>query len=719
MSCPIVSNYLMHNPAISKHVYIISVILLSLTSCKMSDKNSMDDNRTPNHLVHESSPYLLQHAYNPVEWYPWSSDALEKAKEEDKLLLISIGYAACHWCHVMEHESFEDDSVAQLMNAHFVNIKVDREERPDLDDIYMTACQMVSGRGCGWPLNAVALPDGRPIWAGTYFPKAEWKNVLQYFHNLKATDYKKLELSAEQITRGLNALDEVAPVSGKSEFSKDTLIAMANDVCSGLDLIKGGRQGAPKFPMPVTIDFLQSAYYYSESPLFKKAYSSWLDAMANGGIYDHLGGGFSRYTVDQNWLIPHFEKMLYDNGQLLSVYANAYKTEKSDLYKSVMTTTLSFLQNELMSEQGGFYSSLDADSEGEEGKYYVWTTEEMKAVIKDAETTALVEAYFNFTQAGNWEHHKNILHVRQSLDEISNKLGLSKEDASEKLKIGIKQLHESRSKRIRPGLDDKILCSWNALLLQGIVDVYTALGRKEDLELAKVHAQFMTMAFLKDNFRLDRNYKDGQSSINGFLDDYSLMIKAFISLYEVTFEYAYLEIANGLTQHVIQHFIDDNSPLFFYTSDLDEKLVARKKEKGDNVIPASNSVMARNLLKLGHLFDNESYLKMAHTMMHVKTDEVIKTGQASFYSNWASLYAECASDLYEIAIVGEDAVNKSCELQAKFLPNAIFLGGKEEGHLSLLKGKLQKDKTMIYVCQNKVCQLPTTDINEALRQMTK
>ena len=679
----------------------------------------MDGNRPANHLISETSPYLLQHAYNPVDWYPWGDEALEKAKAEDKLILISIGYAACHWCHVMEHESFEDSTVADIMNTHFVNIKVDREERPDIDDIYMTACQLTSGRGCGWPLNCVALPDGRPVWAGTYFPKEEWKRILSYFQDLRAKDPDKLETSARQITEGIQAMDEITPVQNEFTASKDILDELASSFASKMDMKKGGRTGAPKFPMPNGLMFLlRSDYYLGHSGARQSALIT-LDELSKGGIYDHVGGGFARYSVDADWKVPHFEKMLYDNGQLLSAYAEAYKTTGSERYLEVMSQTVDFIKRELMSPAGGFYSSLDADSEGKEGKFYIWTEEELDQVLAGASHLTFFKAYYNIKKHGNWEEGSNILFINDDLEAVAGKFGLSPDEARNTLRDYSDKLLSARAERVRPGLDDKILCSWNALMLKGLIDAYEATGNEDYFDLALMNARFIKTNFINDDYRLYRNHKEGKSSINGFLDDYAFVIHAFIGLYQITFDESWLYDAKQLVDYVDDHFMDEATGFYFYTSKTDPALIARKKELADNVTPGSNSTMARNLYHIGHYFYNEDYIARARNMMNIMLPTILDSGQPGFYSNWCILYSEMTDAMYEVAIVGSEAESKVQELQRHYLPNVLYLGGQNEGTLTLLEDKLQEGRTMIYVCKNKVCKFPVEETNEALPLITK
>lgn len=667
-----------------------------------------------NALINETSPYLLQHAHNPVNWNAWNDETLAKAKSENKLLIISIGYAACHWCHVMEHESFEDSTVAKLMNDHFIPIKVDREERPDVDDVYMTACQLVSGRGCGWPLNAFALPDGRPIWAGTYFPKDQWMDILNQFKNLQETDPTKLKESAEKITQGINSFEdtELIDVSNK-EFSKETMTQIEKDFLSNIDFKDGGRVGSPKFPMPNNYEFLLKTHDQYNNPKALEAVTTTLDKMASGGIYDQIGGGFARYSVDGVWHVPHFEKMLYDNGQLVSLYAQAYKVTGNPRYKEVIEQTISFTKSELMSNEGGFYSSLDADSEGEEGKFYVWSKAEIDSVFNDDQKSTIFNDYYDVSKRGNWEH-TNILKVAEK--DIRKKHKISQVELNNILLEGAQKLMAIRSTRVRPGTDDKILTSWNSLMTKGLVDAYTALGNQEYLELALRNANFVSTKQMEEDGRLNRNYKEGNSTINAFLDDYATTIDAFLRLYEVTFDEQWIHKATLLTNYVIAHF-EDPDGYFYYTSDVDAPLIARKKEMSDNVISASNSIMGRNLLKLGELTYNKDYIAKSKEMILRMIDKIAESGQPNFYSNWCQLYFEHLNAPYEIAILGKNAVNLSLEMQKTYHSDAIYLGGTTEGSLALLKDKLQEGEDKIYVCKNKVCKFPVSTVAEAIQLM--
>jgi len=666
-----------------------------------------------NQLIDQSSPYLLQHAYNPVDWHPWGEEALKKAKDEDKLLIISVGYSACHWCHVMEHESFEDSLVAKMMNDNFVAIKVDREERPDVDEIYMTACHLVSGSG-GWPLNAFALPDGRPIWAGTYFPKNDWMNILNQFAKIKADNPEKLEDSAVKLTQGINALDQLELNTGDVEFSLDALSDITDKYLENIDFENGGKKGTQKFPLPNNYEYLLKYDHLTNNQKSKEGYLLTLDRMARGGIFDQIGGGFARYAVDEIWLVPHFEKMLYDNGQLVSLYANAYKKTKNPLYKSIVEKTLKFIDRELSSPEGGFYSALDADSEGEEGKFYVWTEAEIDSILGNKEIASIVKAYYDVSKRGNWEHH-NVLNRAKTGKEVQDKFNITNEELGQIIKQADQSLMNYRSTRIRPGLDDKILTSWNGLMMKGYIDAYEAFGDVNYLNRAITNASFIVDNQLDSDSRLNRNFINGKSSINAFLDDYATTINAFVSLYQATFNEEWLQKADGLLSYTMNHFFNEETSMFRYTSDLDPPLVAQKTEYSDNVVPAANSIMARNLFSLGTLLYKPEYLERSKQMLKNMNEQISSTSSPNFYSNWLQLFLDQANAPYEIAILGPDSEKMRKEISQSYLGNALLLGGEKEGSLSLLKDKLQEGETYIYVCKNKVCKFPVRDTEAALK----
>ena len=677
----------------------------------MNKEESHQDGNT-NNLINETSPYLLQHAYNPVDWNAWNDASLQKAKEEDKLMIISVGYAACHWCHVMEHESFEDSVVAVKMNANYIPIKVDREERPDIDQIYMNAAYMITGRG-GWPLNAIALPDGRPIYAGTYFPKDKWIEVLDYFANIYRTDRSRLEEQAVKITQGIRSMDVVPFNPEPATFTMKMLDDIWMDWQNRIDFVNGGRDGAPKFMMPNNWDYLLRYYRLSGNKRVLDAIEVTLKKMAYGGLYDQAGGGFARYSTDAVWKVPHFEKMLYDNGQLVSIYSQAYQLTGNEEYRQVVKETLEFVERELTDASHGFYSSLDADSEGEEGKFYIWTEAELREILGDH--FDLASDYYNTTPNGNWEHGNNILLRKKDNEHFLKKYTLTDKELNEGLDIIKSSLVEARTHRIRPGLDDKILTSWNALMLKGYVDAYRAFGDEHYLNAALDNANFLIEKCRRNDGGLNRNYKNGISNINGFLDDYSLTVEAFIALYQVTFDEMWLEVSKELTEYVLQHYWDDNAKMFYYTSDEDEALISRTRELSDNVISASNSSMAKALYYLGMYYYEDRYVEMSAQMLNNVREQIMKNGP--FYANWAVVMTHFVRPPYEIAIVGKDLNEVRASFDQHYLPNVLFLGSEKEGSLQLLENKLIKGQTTIYVCQDKACKLPVTTSDAAMELM--
>jgi uncharacterized protein YyaL (SSP411 family) len=665
-----------------------------------------------NDLIHESSPYLLQHAHNPVNWYPWGDKALQKAKAENKMLIISIGYAACHWCHVMEHESFEDEEVAAIMNQNFICIKVDREERPDVDQVYMNAVQLITGRG-GWPLNAIALADGRPFYAGTYFPKDKWMNMLAYFVDMQQNKPEALEKSAAQVTQGIHVTEKVTFKEADKDFSINDLHKQFETWKPNIDFTRGGENRAPKFPMPSAWSYLLHYHYLTNNEEALKALRVTLDNMAWGGIYDHLQGGFARYSTDANWHVPHFEKMLYDNAQLVTLYAQAYQAIKDPLYKKVVYETLEFVEQELTSPGGGFYSSLDADSEGVEGKFYIWSKEEIDSAL--GSDAAFFSSYYNITADGNWEHGNSILLRNETDEAIADRFKISVDELKNRIDAAKRKLMMVRNARIKPGLDDKILSSWNALMITGYAKAYRVFGEDRFLDSAIRNADFLLQNAIAENGEMTRNYKNGKASINALLDDYAFTISAFIELYQASFDESWLTEADKLTGYALEHFFDIKSKMFFYTHDQYADLIARKMELSDNVIPSSNSEMAKNLFLLGHFLGKDDYISKAKQMLINVEADVQRS--IYFYANWGTLQALFTSPLYEVAIMGDKFAGKRKEFDEHYLPNAIFLGSKTESSLALLENKLIAGQTTIYVCRDKSCELPVLETGEALKQI--
>ncbi len=697
-------------------VIIISLCLLLNSSCGQTQNNKnakMNNSHSySNELIHESSPYLLQHAHNPVNWYPWGEKALKKAKDENKMIIISVGYAACHWCHVMEKESYEDTSVARIMNEHFISIKVDREERPDVDQVYMNAAQLISGNG-GWPLNALAMPDGKPFYAGTYFPKKDWIQMLNYFIDLYQKNKATLSDQAAKVTQGIHSIENVPFNKATASFTLNNLDGIFSNIQPNIDYKKGGEKRSPKFPMPAVWEYLLYYHYLSKNEKALSAVTTTLNNMAFGGIYDHLGGGFARYSTDANWHVPHFEKMLYDNAQLVSLYAHAYEVTKDPLYKKVVYETLDFIEREMTSPEGAFYSSLDADSEGEEGKFYVWTKAEIEnALGKEA---GLFNDYFNVTIGGNWERGKNILFRNTPDEAIAAKYNLTKEQLKEKIEADKATLLSVRNKRVRPNLDDKILTAWNALMLKGYADAYRAFGEEKFLKAALENADFLSAKVISENNEMTRNYKNGKASIAGFLDDYAFTISAFIELYQATFDEKWLYKAKELAAYTQAHFFDNASGMFYYTHNQHSNLIARKMEISDNVIPSSNSEIAKNLFYLGHYFSDEAQIKTAQQMLLNVQKDVQQN--IYFYPNWGILEAGFVSGLYEVAIVGQEDQHKRKLIDEYYLPNVLLTGSNGKSSLELLENKLVQGQTTIYVCQDKVCKRPVTEVKDAVAQI--
>ncbi|MCZ4693870.1 thioredoxin domain-containing protein [Ancylomarina euxinus] len=664
-----------------------------------------------NSLINETSPYLLQHAHNPVSWNPWGDDVLQKAQARNKPLLISIGYSACHWCHVMEHESFENEEVAKLMNELFVCVKVDREERPDIDQVYMDAVQLITGRG-GWPLNCFALPDGRPFYGGTYFPSDDWVKVLKAISNAYMTEKEKVLRSAEQVSEGLRTSGLILEKAETSLFQMADLVKSVNVWKSSFDKKYGGENRAPKFPIPISLDFLLNYYFYTKDVEVLDHVVLSLDKMAEGGIYDQVGGGFARYSVDEYWKVPHFEKMLYDNAQLLSLYSNAYRLTKKALYKRIVEETIGFLEREMSFAEGGFYSALDADSEGVEGKFYVWEKEELDQLLGD--DSIIFSEYYEVSKSANWEEG-NILHIKKDKKELLDKYQLSERAFDLLMKESKKKLLQAREERIRPGLDDKFLSAWNALLIKGYLDVYKAIGDETYLKKADQIANFIMARMMQSGVQLFRTYKKGDSRINAFLDDYTFTLEAFIALYQASFDEAWLNRADAMMAYVIKNFYDDKSGMFFYTSVEDAKLVARKMEVMDNVIPSSNASMAESLYLLGHLLEDEKYVELSGQMLANMKEHTLK--YLSYHGKWANLMLKQIESPYELVISGSDARQYQKEFNKRFYPNVLILGSEKESELPLLKNRFNNEITSFYLCKDKACFAPTSNMEEVIRRI--
>jgi len=669
-----------------------------------------------NNLIKESSPYLLQHAHNPVNWEAWNPEVLQRAKEQQKLILISIGYAACHWCHVMEHECFEDEDVAETMNTNFINIKVDREERPDIDHIYMDALQMMTGSG-GWPLNILALPDGRPFWGATFVKKREWIQVLNQLQQLYIDDPKKIIGYANNMAQGLKEINAIVSEKNDSSISIEDLKHIVENWSTYFDTFLGGYKRAPKFMMPVNYNFLLDFGYSLKDSNVEEYVQTTLTRMAWGGIFDHVGGGFSRYSVDTKWHVPHFEKMLYDNGLLISLYSKAYAATKNKLYKKVVQQSISFIREELLDSNHGFYSSLDADSlteKGtlEEGAFYVWKESQLRQILK--EDYPLFRNFFNINSYGFWEEEKYVLIRDGEISEIAKNNGISEEYLEERILKSLQVLKKEREKRNKPRLDDKILTSWNGLALKGLTDAYRYLGKEEYKNVAIKNANFILSNLSNSQGGLYHNHKNGKSSIQGFLEDYASVIEGLLGLYEVTFDKKWLDQSVSLTKYVLDNFTDTSTGLFFFTCNKDkEALIRQTIEVADNVIPSSNSIMAHNLFKLSKYYPEQHYTIRLQQIMQTMNKTIIESPQN--HANWLHLLLLMKQKFYEVAIIGENFESIGEKLIQTYMPNVIFAASKEKDNgLLILKNRFIKNKTLIYVCEDGSCQLPVENQLDAL-----
>jgi hypothetical protein len=685
-----------------------------------------------NHLIHETSPYLLQHSHNPVNWYPWGEKALEKAKEENKPVLVSIGYAACHWCHVMERESFEEEATALLMNENFINIKIDREERPDLDHIYMDAVQAMTGSG-GWPLNVFLTPEGKPFYGGTYFPpkkafdRPSWQEVLQSVVEAFRERRHEVDAQAENLTEHLiqsNSFGQQKVTDAGEIFSKENPREAFQNIMKAADKEWGGFGNAPKFPQTFIIQFLLRYHYVnnfhgtetskaasSEAENLGKAALNQallsLDKMIEGGIYDQVGGGFARYSTDTEWLAPHFEKMLYDNALLISVLSEAYQLTKEQRYKEVINETMDFISRELLHPQKGFYSALDADSEGEEGKFYVWKKEEIKRIV--GEDAGIFCQYYDITEQGNWEE-KNILRVKIPVKEFARQNNFPVDKLKKMLDRGKKKLLAERNKRVRPLLDDKIILGWNALMNTACSKAFMATGKNEYRQLAIDNMQFLLEKFWSTaSGEFSHTWKNDQARYPAFLDDYAFLIQAFIHLQEITADTNWLLKAKEVTEWVIGNFSEPETGFFYYTKAGQQDVIIRKKEVYDGAVPSGNSVMAYNLYRLSSFFDEKEWKERSLKIV-CSLGRVIP-GYPTSFGIWASLLQEIIAGTYEIVITGDNYEKLQMELFDLYLPHRILLmSNADNQQFPILAGKRPLKGTLIYLCKDFVCQQPVDTI---------
>ncbi|GLB51026.1 thioredoxin [Neptunitalea chrysea] len=673
--------------------------------------------KNPNKLIHENSPYLLQHAYNPVKWHAWDPSILKLAKKEHKPLLISIGYAACHWCHVMEEECFEDSEVAKVMNSKFINIKIDREEHPDIDHLYMNALQLMQNTG-GWPLNIIALPDGRPFWGATYVRKNEWIQTLHQLSEIYVTQPQKVIEYADKLEKGL-ALFNLTETSTKSHLSIDAIKNAVYKWKQSWDTTYGGNNGAPKFIMPVHYTFLLSYAYHTNDTFVKTFIENTLTHISNGGIYDCLGGGFSRYSVDEQWHVPHFEKMLYDNAQLISLYAQAYNYFKNPDFIATCIETIEFTFTELNYNNTAFYASLDADSLNtenikEEGAYYVWTKPELKQLLK--EHYAVFKKAYNINKTGYWENNNYVLYKTESIKSVAQAFKLSAAETTTILKKCRTILYKERLKRNAPAIDTKILTGWNALMITALVEAYYGTENLQYLEKAKTVATFIITNLTNEKEQLIRSLKETKP-ILGYLEDYSLTIQGLLQLFEATGELSCLEQSEKYTNICMDEYYDTASGLFFFSSNEIPVVVQRTIEKSDNVIPASTSVMADNLEKLYVYTSKEHYRTIAIKMRAAMSSDAVSYPRS--YANWMKVLLKQCCPAHEIVIIGKEAQETLMELKKIYLPNVIFAISKTNSTLPIFKNRYKEGKTLIYVCTNNSCNLPVESIEEALEKISK
>ena len=686
----------------------------------------------PNRLINETSPYLLQHAHNPVEWYPWGEDALERSRSEDKPILLSIGYSACHWCHVMERESFENETIAGLMNENFINIKVDREERPDLDAIYMEAVQMLTGSG-GWPMTVFLTPEGKPFYGGTYFPPVDRQNMPGFPRLLLGiaeaynTNKGEIQRVTQQLTEQMGRGSQVP--RGTAILTVDVLHRAYSTLATNFDYQNGGFGMAPKFPQPMTPEFLLRYHDHGYNPRALELVELTLEKMAYGGIYDQVGGGFHRYSTDAYWLVPHFEKMLYDNALLARLYLHAFQITGKPLYRRITEETLDYVLREMTDSGGGFYSAQDADSEGEEGKFFVWTPDEVMAVLGE-EDGRVFSGYFGVTPNGNFDG-KNILNVPRDPEAFAAEHELDQEQLDSIVARGRTKLLDVREQRVHPLLDDKVLASWNGLMLRSFAEAGAALGRVDYLEASVKNAEFLTTVMCPQG-RLLRTYRNGEAKLLGYLEDYSCVADGLIALYEATLDLRWLENAVAMADSMIELFWDEATGGFYDTGSDHEALVIRPRDVFDNAQPCGGSVASDILLKLAVFTGNDDYAAKAAVPLRSLHEHMARSPGGT--GHWLSALDFYISAVKEVAVVGPSENAATSELldtvRRQFLPNKVLMGydpsslestgraGLNLGGYPLLEGRgMVNGQPTAYVCQNYVCQLPVTEAGPLLAQL--
>ena len=697
----------------------------------MSPENKLKKSKY-NHLINEKSPYLIQHANNPVDWYPWGEKAFKKARDMNKPVFLSIGYSTCHWCHVMAHESFEDPEIGSLMNEVFVSIKVDREERPDLDNIYMTVCQLMTGTG-GWPLTIMMTPDKKPFFAGTYFPKENMYGrvgLKDIILNVKDIWDKKPDEISDSTDKIMDALQKISRTSSGNELDENILDNTYKSLSDSFDDIHGGFGIAPKFPTTHNLLFLLRYWKRNQNERALNMVKETLDSMRNGGIYDHVGFGFHRYSVDQKWLVPHFEKMLYDQAIIAMAYIEAFQATGEEKYRDTAQEIFEYVLRDMQSPEGGFYSAEDADSEGVEGKFYTWTKDEIYKVLGE-EDTKFVSKVFDITDEGNFSEEtsqektdSNILHLENSLDEISDTLGIKKEDINRKIEKIRKTLFNAREKRIHPHKDDKILTDWNGLMISAISKGAQVFSDEKYLKAA-IHSADFIIDNLYENSRLLHRYRDGEAAIKANLDDYAFFIYGLLDLYEASFDLKYLEFAIELNNTLLNHFWDSENGGFYFTPDDGEEILVRKKESYDSAIPSGNSIQMLNLLKLSKITENEELKHKAVEIEKAFSKDVIMAPMA--YTQFIVAIDFKLGPSYEIVIAGtpdnKDTNMMLNSIRSHYIPNKTVVlrppndeASKILGLINSLEFKKQEnDKATAYICSDNTCKAPTNNLNAMLK----
>ncbi|GAB3068896.1 thioredoxin domain-containing protein [Virgibacillus ainsalahensis] len=684
----------------------------------------VENNSKSNRLINEKSPYLLQHANNPVEWHPWGDEAFKKAKQENKPIFLSIGYSTCHWCHVMAEESFEDEEVASLLNEHYVSIKVDREERPDVDSVYMKVCQMMTGHG-GWPLTVFMTPDKVPFYAGTYFPKNSKygiPGIMDALEQLHAKYHQDPDHIVEVTKSVTNALNRTVTEKSEHRLPKDTMDKAYQQLAKSSDLANGGFGSAPKFPMPQNLLFLLKHYHFTGQTPALKIVENTLKAMAQGGIFDHVGFGFSRYSTDEEWLVPHFEKMLYDNALLLTVYTECYQVTKDPFYKQINEQIITFIKREMTSDEGAFYSAIDADSEGVEGKYYVWEYEEIFDILGE-ELGDLYSSVYSITPQGNFEGQNIPNLIGKNIEHEARENNLSPEALQEQLENARKKLLEKREKRTYPHVDDKILSGWNGMMIAALAKAGKAFRNKEYTNLAEKAMQFIEEKLFQEN-RLMARYRDGETKYKAYIDDYAFLLWGYIELYASTFDLDYLKKSKTLADQMIDLFWDETNGGFFFSGKDAEKLIAEDKEVYDGAIPSGNSVAAVMLTHLNYLTGDTSYLDKVEEMDGTFYEDINRMASASpFFIQSLQLRKNPTK---EVVILGAsddpERIELIHQLQERYLPNVMILAGEEPEQFATVAPfasgyKQTAGKTTVYVCENFACKQPTIDINQALEMI--